>query len=109
MKAKDVAKLFSEMNPDDEVWITYITKGEVADTFVECEYTDENDNFIETAPYVTQAVVSEIFSAIDNDDWLWERFSETYGDTCREVLSRLIDEDKEDKELWDTEGETSEV
>ena len=101
MKAKEVAERFANMNPESEVWITYITKDDIAETFSECEYTDENDNLIDTEPYVTEAVVKEIVDNLDNDDFLWERFNENYSDTCREVLARLIDEDKEDRELWD--------
>ena len=40
MKAKDLAERFSSMNPDDEVWITYITKDDVAEAFNNMEYTD---------------------------------------------------------------------
>ena len=108
MKAKELAERFASMNPDDEVWITYITKDDIAETFSECEYTDENDNVIDTQQYITDSVIKEVIRQIDNDDSLWERFNENYGDTCREVLARLIDEDKQDKELWDTEGEPSE-
>jgi len=108
MKAKELAERFSAMNPDDEVWVTYITKYDIAETFSECEYTDENDNLIDTEQYITESVIKEVIRQIDNDDSLWERFHENYADTCREVLVRLIDEDKQDKELWDTEGEPNE-
>jgi hypothetical protein len=107
MKAKELAERFSAMNPNDEVWISYITKDDIAENFSECEFTDENDNLIETDQFVTDDVVKEIVNSLDNDDYLWERFNENYTDTCREVLARLIDEKKEaeqDTDLWDTEG-----
>ena len=106
MKAKDLAERFSSMNPDDEVWITYITKDDVAEAFNNMEYTDENDNLIETDKFVTNVVVKEIINQIDGDDYIWERFNENFSDSCRDVLSKLIDETKEaeqDTELWDTE------
>ena len=106
MKAKELAERFASMNPDDEVWITYITKDDIAETFSECEYTDENDNVIDTQQYITDSVIKEVIRQIDNDDSLWERFNENFNDTCREVLVELLDEKKKaeaDSELWDTE------
>ena len=106
MKAKELAERFSAMNPDDEVWITYITKDDIAEAFSNVEYTDENDEVIETDKYVSDDVVKEVISAIDGDDYLWERFNENFNDTCRDILADLINETdkaKEDVELWDTE------
>ena len=107
MKAKQLAEIFSGMNPDDEVWATYITKEDVKETFSNVEYTDENDNLIDTDPFVSDDVMERVFNSIDNDDYLWERFNENFSDTCREVLSELIDEKQKaeaDKDLWDKEG-----
>ena len=104
-KAKDLAERFSSMNPDDEVWVTYVTKDDVAEAFSNVEYTDENDELIDTNKFVTDDVVKEVINSIDNDDYIWERFNENFNDSCRDVLSRLIGEVKEaeqDIELWDT-------
>jgi Mg/Co/Ni transporter MgtE len=109
-KAKDLAERFSSMNPDDEVWVTYVTKDDIAEAFSQMEYTDENDEVIDTNKFVTDDVVKEIINSIDNDDYIWERFNENFNDSCRDVLSRLIGEVKEaesDTELWDTEGRTT--
>jgi hypothetical protein len=109
-KAKDLAERFSSMNPDDEVWVTYINKDDIAEAFSQMEYTDENDEVIDTNKFVTDDVVKEIINSIDNDDYIWERFNENFNDSCRDVLSRLIGEVKEaesDTELWDTEGRTT--
>jgi hypothetical protein len=106
MRAKELAERFSSMNPDDEVWVTYITKDDIEEAFSSVEYTDENDELIETEKFVSNEVVKEVISSIDGDDYLWERFNENFNDTCRDVLARLIDEAKEaeqDTELWDTE------
>ena len=106
MKVKEVIERFTAMKPDDEVWITYISKDDIAEAFSNMEYTDENDNLIDTDKYVNDDVVSRVISSIDNDDYLWERFNENFNDTCRDILADLINETdkaKEDVELWDTE------
>ena len=116
MKASKAVEIFSSMNPDDEVWVSYMTKNDVAESFESQDITDENDNPIDTKPFVTNNTVERIMSALDNDDYLWERFNDTFSDTCVEVLNDLLQEvkedtelwDKEDKELWDTEGVTNE-
>ena len=106
MKAKELAERFSNMNPDDEVWVTYITKDDIEEAFSNCEYTDENDELINTDNLVNSDVVQRVVMSIDNDDYLWERFNENFNDTCREVLAELLDEKQkaeQDTELWDTE------
>ena len=106
MKAKELAERFSAMKPDDEVWITYITKDDIAEAFSNMEYTDENDNLIETDKYVNDDVVRRVISSIDDDDYLWERFNENFNETCRDILDDVLGEVKEaeqDTELWDTE------
>ena len=107
MKAKELAERFSAMNPDDEVWITYITKDDIQEAFSNVEYTDENDELIDTDKYVNDDVVSRVISSIDNDDYLWERFNENYNEACRDILDEVLAETKEaeqDTELWDTEA-----
>ena len=108
MKASKAVEIFSSMNPDDEVWVSYVTKDDVEQTFSDLEITDENDKLIETKQYVTNNAVKVITSSLDNDDYLWERFNETFRETCVEVLNELIEEAKEDTELWDTEGVSNE-
>ena len=108
MKASKAVEIFSSMNPDDEVWVSYVTKDDVEQTFSDLEITDENDKLIETKQYVTNNAVKVITSSLDNDDYLWERFNETFRETCVEVLNELIEEAKEDSELWDTEGVSNE-
>ena len=103
MKASEAVEIFSRMNPDDEVWITYMSKSDVAEAFEGQEITDENDNLIDTKPFITNGTVEMIMGSLDNDDYLWERFNDTFTDTCVEVLNRLLQETKEDTELWDKE------
>lgn len=103
MKAKEAVEIFSGMNPDDEVWITYMSKDDVAEAFEGQEITDENDNLIDTTPFITNGTVEMIMGSLDNDDYLWERFNDTFTDTCVEVLNKLLQEVKDDTELWDKE------
>ena len=106
MKASRAVEIFSSLDPNDEVWLTWIGMGDVQEAFSNSEMTDENDNLIETDKLVTNDVVERITNSLDNDDYLWERFNENFNDTCREVLVELLDEKKKaeaDSELWDTE------
>jgi hypothetical protein len=111
MKASKAVEIFSGMNPDDEVWITYVTKGDVEENFLDFALEDEQGNLIDIEPFVTNDTVERVTFSLDNDDYLWERFNECFRDSCNEVLCELIEEKKEaeeDKELWDTEGVTDE-
>ena len=106
MLASRAVEIFSALDPNDEVWVSYMTKGDVQEAFSNAEMTDENDNLIETDKLVTNDVVERVTAELDNDDYLWERFNENFTDTCREVLVELLDEKKEaetDTELWDKE------
>jgi hypothetical protein len=106
MLASRAVEIFSALDPNDEVWVSYMTKGDVQEAFSNAEMVDENDNLIETDNLVTNDVVERITNSLDNDDYLWERFNENFTDTCREVLIELLDEKKEaekDTDLWDKE------
>ena len=104
MKVKDLKAIIKNNKPDDEIWLTYITKADIKQAFVDFEYTDENDELIEVDNLVTNEVVVRVMNEIDNDDYLWERFHETFNDICRQVLDDLL-KDKEldinENELWD--------
>ncbi len=107
MKASKAVEIFSGMNPDDEVWLTYVTKDDVEENFSDFGLEDEQGNLIDIKPFVTSDTVERVTSSIDNDDYLWERFNESFRDSCSEVLNELVGEKKEaeeDTELWDTEG-----
>jgi hypothetical protein len=106
MKASKAVEIFSAMNADDEVWLTYVTKDDVAENFSDFALEDEQGNLIDIKPFVTNDTVIDVTRSLDNDDYLWERFSENLRDTCSEVLNELIDEKKKaetDDELWDKE------
>jgi hypothetical protein len=106
MKASRAVEIFSAMNPDDEVWITYVSKDDVEENFSDFALEDEQGNLIDIKPFVTDHTVERITNSLDNDDYLWERFNENLRDTCSEVLNELIDEKKQaekDDELWDKE------
>lgn len=105
MLVKDLIKNLKQLKPDDEIWATYITKDDIAEKFNDIEPTDENGNFIDTNKYVTNEVLLEICSDVDSDEYLWERFSESFGESCSEVLYKKINQTKEaeqDTDLWDT-------
>ena len=104
MKASKAVEIFSAMNADDEVWITYVTKDDVEENFSDFGLEDEQGNLLDVKPFVTNDTVIDVVRSLDNDDYLWERFNENLRDTCSEVLNELIDEKKKaetDDELWD--------
>lgn len=106
MKASKAVEIFSAMNPDDEVWISYVSKDDVKENFLDFALEDEKGNLIDIEPFVTDHTVETITRSLDDDDLLWERFNENFRDTCSEVLNELIDEMKKaeaDDELWDKE------
>ena len=102
MLVKDFIKKLKKCNPDDEIWVSYFTKDDIKEKFAEVEYTDENDDLIDTDPLVTDDVVSNIFQQLDSDDYLWERFGETYDEICRSVLEQIMKDNASDDEaeLW---------
>lgn len=103
MIVKELIKALKNCNPDDEIWVTYFTKDDIKDKFSSVEYTDENDNLIDTDPLVTDLVVQNIFQQLDDDDYLWERFNETYDEICRSVLEQELKDseiDDDEAELW---------
>jgi hypothetical protein len=106
MLASRAVEIFSALDPNDEVWVSYMTKGDVQEAFSNAEMTDENDELIETDNLVTNDVVERITKSLDDDDYLWERFNENFTDTCRDVLIDILDEKKKaeaDTDLWDKE------
>ena len=106
MKASNAVAIFSKLDPDDEIWFSWVSKSDVQEAFSNCEMTDENDNLIETDNLVTNDVIEKVAIELDNDDYLWERFNENFNDTCRGILVELLDEKekaKEDTDLWDKE------
>ena len=106
MKASKAVEIFSAMNADDEVWITYVTKDDVEENFSDFGLEDEQGNLLDVKPFVTNDTVIDVVRSLDNDDYLWERFNENFRDTCNEVLNELIAEKKKaetDDELWDKE------
>ena len=103
MLVKDIIKIFQAHDPNDEIWITYITKSDIKDKFASVEYTDENDIVIDTDTLVTDDVVQDVFQQLDNDDYLWERFGETYDEICRSVCEKAIQDNEvndDEAELW---------
>ena len=106
MKASKAVEIFSSLDPNDEVWLTYVTKDDVEGNFLDFALEDEQGNLLDIKPFVTSDTVATITGSLDNDDVLWERFNENFRDTCSEVLNELIDEKKKaeaDDELWDKE------
>lgn len=105
--AKELVKIFSEMNPEDKVWITWIDKDEVIERVQEhIDNLDEDEAIGITAEAIaTDDFLQSVFDGIDNDDYLWERFSENYVDTVSNLVSKSLNEIKEDEHLWDKETE----
>jgi membrane-associated HD superfamily phosphohydrolase len=105
MRAGEAVEKFAKLNPNEEVWITWISKEGIKENFKQQELTDDNDELIATDSFVTDEVAQEVFNALDNDDYLWERFNETFDDVCRNALEGEIDKQKKEQEFEDLEKE----
>ena len=101
MRAQNLVDIFSALDPNEEVWITWLTKAQVTDMFSEIDYRDENDDPIDLTPLITDDVVKEVYESIDNQDYVWEQFNETYCDIVRDKADELIEQNNKDKELWE--------
>lgn len=92
MLVKEIIKSLNKLNPDDEIWVTWIDRDELVDKINEYEYTDENDNCVSVdRNIVTNKMAKEIWQAIDSDDYLWERFNETFTDSVTEKMESYIE------------------
>ena len=103
MKAKKAVEIFSQLNSDEEVWISYVTKDEIVERLNETEREDSNGNLIDFTGLVTDVTAKVVFDSLDENDYLWETFNNTYNDICYELAEELTQEEKEDTELWDKE------
>jgi hypothetical protein len=114
MKAKEIVEIFSKLNPDEEVWATWITKKAIIDSAKDYEMTDENDNPIDVETLLNNYpnVIGDVCGEVDNDDELWETFNNTIDDGVRSLINELWNNQKEDvveEELWDIEMEKTNV
>ena len=105
-EAKSLVKTFTEMKPDEKVWATWIDRSEIIDKVQEqldYQFDDEtNVEEVKAEQIVTDDFAESVFEAINNDDYLWERFNENYVEIVCGLLSEKLKEIEEDKELWDT-------
>jgi len=109
--AKKLIEIFSQLEPDEEVWCIWETKGDLAEIINETEYEDKEGNLIEaTKSDISKDFYQNVMSSLDNADYVWERFSEELRDSARHEFEKLLAEKekaKEDSHLWDIEGEES--
>ena len=77
MLVKDLIKNLKQLKPDDEIWASWVSRDDIEQEFANFEFEDSNGNLIDTDKYVTNDVITEVTSSLTDDDYLWERFSET--------------------------------
>ena len=114
MKAKEIIEILSKLNPDEEVWATWITKETIINSAKDYELTDEDDKLIDVETLLVNYLdlVKEITNEVDNDDYLWERFNESVDEATKNLiieLSKERTEAVEDTDLWDIEMENTNV
>jgi hypothetical protein len=113
--AKELAKIFSNMSPDEKVWCIWVDRDELISIINDSEMSDENDNLITVdKDVITEDFHDEVMSSVDNAEYVWDRFNEELNDTTRDKFNDLLEEQKKlaeeeliDKDLWDTEGDES--
>lgn len=105
--AKQLVEVFMSMKPESKVWATWIDKEEVIDKVQEqLDNLDEGEGEGITAEkIVTDDFFDSVMDSLNNDDYLWERFGESFTETVYEMAQQAIKEIETDKELWDTETE----
>lgn len=109
MRAKEVIEIFSKLDPNEIVWITWSDKKEVINFLLEADLTDKDDNPYEKdriEQIVDDNFMLEVKDQLGNEDSLWEKFSESYDEIVRELFLdeiRIIEENEIEKELWDKE------
>ena len=111
--AKELAKIFSEMHPDEKVWCIWVDRDELIDTINNSEMSDETDELITVdRDVITEDFLYEVMNSVDNAEYVWDRFNEELTDTTKDKFYNLLEEQKKlaeeellDKDLWDTEGE----
>lgn len=109
MLVKEAIKHLKNLDPNDEIWLTWLDKDELIEKINEYDYRDENDNPIEVdRTIVTNSFAHDIWRALDTDDYLWERFSDTYTDMITEhmetyikSISSEVEIEVVEAELWD--------
>lgn len=112
MLVKEAIKHLKNLNPNDEIWLMWLDRDELVDKINEYEYTDENDNYVQVdRNIVTNSFAHDIWRALDTDDYLWERFNDTYTDMVTERMETYIKENSNEvseveveqieTELWD--------
>ena len=113
--AKELATIFSNMNPDEKVWCIWVDRDELIDTINNSEILDETDELITVdRDVITEDFLYEVMNSVDNAEYVWDRFNEELNDTTRDKFNDLLEEQKKlaeeeliDKDLWDTEGDES--
>jgi hypothetical protein len=114
--AKQLAEMFGNMNPDAQVWMTWVDKDDLAEIINNSDLTDENDEIIQAdKELITDSFLDDVMDIVGNADYIWDRYNEELSDTTRTLYLRALEyhnQNKEpqllDQELWDIdEGEDS--
>ena len=109
--AKYWAEVFSNMNPDEVVWVLYTDKSDLSDevdTFAceTIEVDEEGKSLIEfdVDKDFTDDLFRTITEQVNGDDHLWETYNTVIDDCMRAVIGDYIQEKSkatDDKELWE--------
>lgn len=107
MKVSRLIDYLKELEPDTEVWAVWQTPDELIERFNQLELTDDNDDLIEyTDEELPKEVTTDIFNSLDNEEYLWQTYNETFDEIVRDrIMGHIIrkQEAKDDTELWDKE------
>lgn len=110
--AGDLAKVFLAMEKDEPIFIAYLTKEDVVEKLEGFDLDDEEENPIDPSSLVTNDFAEKVFSGIGDNDYLWERFNETFTDLVYDLAKEEKEEttgEQLEEELWDTETEKTNV
>ena len=114
MLVKDLITNLQNLNPDDDIFVTYYDKSDLETNLAERigdwenEYVDNlsQSDYYKLVKEVTELIYSDVLRAIrKSDDYYLEVFSEVVSEAeyvfAKEVLEKLTEQRTQDTELWE--------
>ena len=113
MLVKDLITNLQNLNPDDDIFVTYYDKSDLETNLAERigdwenEYVDNlsQSEYDKLVKEVTELIYADVLKAIKSDVYYWEVFSEVVSEAeyvfAKEVLEKLTEQRTQDTELWE--------
>ena len=96
---KEFTNNLKKYDENELIYAVYFVKSDIKEDIE----NQELDDFDINKDYSDQ-LFKNIFTGVDYDDYVWEKFSESLSDTIRDECQKHIEQKKEaesDMELWE--------